>query len=265
MPTGEEFLSGWTNVVQGGISTPSIVSAVTPITVTAGEMHQLINTPGVQVTTIPVTISVTSAAEMAPFTIQSQLWLEGHQPKVDDEEGVVEMELDVEQEDSQEEKESEFQEKEPSKGDETQEEPETQTKMSEEGLSEEESSIDKKKGGGYSHSTLTVEEDLDAEQVPTSKPLRPIPSLVDGTASLLTSSAAFDLEDPLGVKAMRAALAETTGSKGPKGLRKCKATMPLKKLIPAIKLARENAHLKLKGSTPSGYYKRPKAPRGKDG
>ena len=147
MPTGEEFLSGWTNVVQGGVSTPSIVTAVTPITVTAGEIHQLINTPGVQVTTIPVTIPVTSAAEMASFTIQSQLWLEGHQPKVDDEERVVEMELDVEQEDSQEEKESESQEEEPSKGNKTQEEPETQTKMSEEGLSEEESFIEKKKGG----------------------------------------------------------------------------------------------------------------------
>ena len=106
MPTGEEFLSSWTNVVQGGISTPSIVTAVTPIMVTAGEMHQLINTPGVQVTTIPVIIPVTSAAKMAPFTIQSQLWLEGHQPKVGNEERVVEIELDVEQEDSQEEKES---------------------------------------------------------------------------------------------------------------------------------------------------------------
>ena len=31
-----------------------------------------------------------------------------------------------------------------------------------------------------------------------------------------------------------------------------------------IKLARENIHLKLKGSTPSGFYKIPKAPRGKD-
>ena len=117
MPTGEELLSGWTNVVQGGVSTPSIVTAVTPIMVMAGEMHQLINTPGVQVTTIPVTIPVTSAAEMAPFTIQSQLWLEGHQPKIYDEERVVEMELDVEQEDSQEEKEKESQGKEPSKRD----------------------------------------------------------------------------------------------------------------------------------------------------
>ena len=136
--------------------------------------------------------------------------------------------------------------------------------MSEEGSSEEESSIEKKKGGD-SHSTLTSEEDSDAEQVPTSKPLKPIPSLVDDTTSLPTSSAAFNLKDPLDVKAMRAALAETTGSKGPKGLRKHKATMPLRKLTPAIKLARENAHLKLKGSTPSGCYKRTKAPKDKDG
>ena len=78
------------------------------------------------------------------------------------------------------------------------------------------------------------------------------------------TSAAFDLEDPLGVKAMRAALSATTGSKGPKGPRKQKATTPLKKLTPVIKLARENACLELKGSTPSGFYKRPKAPRGKD-
>ena len=64
---------------------------------------------------------------------------------------------------------------------------------------------------------------------------------------------------------MSVALAKTTGSKGSKGLRKCKVTMPLKKLTPAIKLARVNACLKLKGSTPSGYYKRPRAPKGKDG
>ena len=69
----------------------------------------------------------------------------------------------------------------------------------------------------------------------------------------------------MGVKVMKAALAETTGSKGPKGLRRRKASMPLKRLKPAIKIARENACLRLKGSTPSGYYKRPKAPRGKDG
>ena len=72
MPTGEEFLSGWTNV-QGGVSSPSIVTAVTPIMVMAGEMHQLINTLGVQVTTIPVTIPVTSAGKRASFTIQSAI------------------------------------------------------------------------------------------------------------------------------------------------------------------------------------------------
>ena len=63
MPTGEEFLASWADVVQGGPSAPSIVSAVMPITVTVREMHQLISTPGVQVTTIPITIPVTSIAE----------------------------------------------------------------------------------------------------------------------------------------------------------------------------------------------------------
>ena len=103
MPIGEEFLSGWTSVVQGGTSTPSIISAVTPMTVTVGEMQQLISTSGIQVTTIPITIPLASVAETAPITIQSQLWLEGQQPKADNEERVVEMELDKEQEDLQEE------------------------------------------------------------------------------------------------------------------------------------------------------------------
>ena len=111
-----------------------------------------------------------------------------------------------------------------------------------------------------SWSTLTSEEESDVGQLSTSK-LKPIPPLVDDT----TESAAFDLEDPLRMKAMKAALAETTGSKGPKGLMRRKASTPLKRLTPAIKIARENAHLRLKGSTPSGYYRRPKAPRGKDG
>ena len=44
MPMGEEFLTSWADVVQGGPSAPSIVSAVMPITVMAGEMHQLIST-----------------------------------------------------------------------------------------------------------------------------------------------------------------------------------------------------------------------------
>ena len=112
-----------------------------------------------------------------------------------------------------------------------------------------------------SQSTLTSEEEeSDVRQLSASK-LKLIPPLVDDT----TESAAFDLEDCLGVKAMKAALAKTTRSKGPKGLRRRKVSKPLKRLAPAIKLARENAHLRLKGSTPSGYYKRPKAPRGKDG
>ena len=116
--------------------------------------------------------------------------------------------------------------------------------------------------GEDSRSTLTSEEEEESDvgQLSTSK-LKPIPPLVDDT----TESAAFDLEDPLGVKVMKAALAETTRSKGPKGLRRRKASMPLKRLTLAIKIARENACLRLKGSTPSGYYKRLKAPKGKDG
>ena len=64
---------------------------------------------------------------------------------------------------------------------------------------------------------------------------------------------------------MREALGTTTGSKGLKGVRKWKATTPLKRLTPAIKLARENACLKQKGSTPCSFYKRPMVPKGKDG
>ena len=101
MPTGEEFLSGWTSVVQGGTSTPSIMSAVTPMTVMVGEMQQLVSTPGIQVTTIPITIPLTSVMGTAPVTFQSQLWLEGQQLEADDKERVVEMELDKEQGDSQ--------------------------------------------------------------------------------------------------------------------------------------------------------------------
>ena len=79
------------------------------------------------------------------------------------------------------------------------------------------------------------------------------------------SSATFDPKDLLGIKAMRTALAATTGSKCPKGPRKRKATTPLKRLAPAIKMTRENSHLNLKGSTSSRLYKRLKAPKGKDG
>ena len=257
MPTGEEFLVSWADVVQGGPSTPSIVSAVTPITVMAGEMHQLISTPGVQVTTIPITILVTSIAGVPSIDVQSQLWVEGHQPN--EEERVVEMELDQEQEeDPQEEVDS--QEEVPQGEDEVQRELEAPARTEEEGSSSEKSSMERTKMED-SRSTLTSEEEeSDVGQLITSK-LKPIPMLVSETLK----SAAFNLEDPLGVKVMRAALAETTGSKGPNGLRRRKASAPLKKLAPAIKIARENAHLRLKGSTPSGYYKRPKASRGKDG
>ena len=89
MPMGEEFLVSWADVVQGGPSAPSIMSAVTPITVTAGEMHQLISTPGVQVTTIPITIPVTSIPEALSIDVQSQLWIKGCQ--LDEEERIVEM------------------------------------------------------------------------------------------------------------------------------------------------------------------------------
>ena len=47
MPTGDKFLTGWTNVVEGGTSTPSIMMAITPLIVTAGVMEQLVSTPGV--------------------------------------------------------------------------------------------------------------------------------------------------------------------------------------------------------------------------
>ena len=97
--------------------------------------------------------------------------------------------------------------------------------------------------------------------------LRPIPVLFNTPLSTgdVTSSANFNLDDPLRMKAMKAALQKPTGSKGPKGPKKWKATTPLKWLALAIKLAKENARLKLRGSTPSGYYQRPKPAEGKDG
>ena len=56
MPTTEQFLVEWVNVTMGGMSTPEFITAVTPLTVTTGTMQQLIETPGVQITMIPVTI-----------------------------------------------------------------------------------------------------------------------------------------------------------------------------------------------------------------
>ena len=91
--------------------------------------------------------------------------------------------------------------------------------MSGEESSEEDNESSKEKGKkNDSCSTLTSEEESEAKQgpKPASKLLRPIPSLIDDTTLLSTSSAAFDLEDPLGFKAMKAALATTTRSKGTK-------------------------------------------------
>ena len=110
----------------------------------------------------------------------------------------------------------------------------------------------------------------DSDKGLTSQPsrkLKPIPALFDAPLSSkdVTSSANFNLDDPLRIKAMKAAPQNPTGSKGPKGPRKRKATTSLKRLALAIKLDKENASLKLRGSTPSGYYQRPKAPEGKDG
>ena len=146
----------------------------------------------------------------------------------------------------------------------------------------EEEDVQEKRGGGETtsksskeeqqrkedeRSTLTSESESDKERTPqpsSTKMLRPIPTLFDMPLSTgdMTSSANFNLDDPLG---MKAALQNPTGSKGLKGPRKQKATMPLKRLAPAIKLAKENARLKLRGSTPSGYYQQPKALEGKDG
>ena len=133
---------------------------------------------------------------------------------------MVEVELDKEQGDSQEE-EGGTQEG-------SQEEKESQTQEESSGEDSEDSVGRKRKGD--SQSTLTSEDDLENEQTTetTTKPLRPIPMLVDSTVLLPASNTTFDL-DPLGIKAMKATLAATTRSKGPKGPRKQKAITPLKR------------------------------------
>ena len=151
--------------------------------------------------------------------------------------------------------------------------------------SQAEEDVQEKRGGGETTSksseeeeqrkedarlTLTSEPESDEERTPqpsSTKMLRPIPALFDAPLSTgdMTSSANFNLDDPLRMKAMKAALQKPTGSKGLKGPKKQKATTPLKQLALAIKLAKENARLKLRGSTPSGYYQRPKWAEGKDG
>ena len=61
MPTAAQFLAEWVNVATGGTSTPEFITAITPLTVTAGTMQQLVETPGIQIMTIQVTIPLTTA------------------------------------------------------------------------------------------------------------------------------------------------------------------------------------------------------------
>ena len=196
--------------------------------------------------------------------------MEGWQTKADDEERVVEVELDKEQGDSQEEEggtqEDSQEETESQTQEELQDEPKEKASGEEESSGEDSEDSVGRKEKGYSQSTLTSEEDSENGKATetTAKPLKPIPTLIDSNVPLPASNTTFDLEDPLGIKAMKAALAATARSKGPKGPRKHKAITPLKRLVPTIKLAKENTCLKLKGSIPSGFYKRSKAPIGKD-
>ena len=44
MPTAEQFLAEWMSVAMGVTSTPEFVTAITPLTGTAGTMQQLIET-----------------------------------------------------------------------------------------------------------------------------------------------------------------------------------------------------------------------------
>ena len=131
------------------------MSAVMPITVTVGEMYQLISTPGIQVTTIPITIPVTGIAEAPSINVQSQLWIKGYQPE--EEERIVEMELDQEQEEDPQKGESSHKEV-PQEEDEVQRELEALTRTEEEGSSSEESSMEKTRRGD-SWSTLTSEKE----------------------------------------------------------------------------------------------------------
>ena len=211
-------------------------------------MQQLIETPGVQITMIPVTIplpttehtmvvgtdlkehdtkevTVTSRLAMSAAkgvavessgvttdtlaTLQGQLWKEGQEESV----RVVELELDqggesqnesqVEEEDVQDKRDG----------------GETTSKSSEE-EEEEQRKEDER-------STLTSESESDEELTSQpSKKLKPIPVLFNAPLSTkdVTPSADFNLDDPLGMKAMKAALQNLTGSKGPKGPGKQKAT-----------------------------------------
>ena len=101
MPTAAEFLTVWSAVTVGGTSTPSIINAVSPITVMSSTMHQLIMTPGVQIAMIPVSIPLDGGPPLqkGPTTYQSHLWMEGHVPgegEGESQERIVELEPDKE-------------------------------------------------------------------------------------------------------------------------------------------------------------------------
>ena len=192
MLTAAQFLAGWAAVTLGSTSTPNVENAVSPITVTAGTMQQLIMPPGVQIASIPLLIplSVDQPMYEGPVTYQSHLWVEGHDPteKGNDEERVVELELDKETEPpSQEDEPEETTEKEKASGKRSME------------TSEEESGESPR--GHDTRSTLTSEEDSEQEAekqhpAPTS-PLHPIPSLMSlgEPTSRMLSSAHFDPDD----------------------------------------------------------------------
>ena len=131
--------------------------------------------------------------------------------ELDQEQGDLQKEEGGTQEDSKEERKSETQ-------GEHQDEPKEQDKISGEEESSEggsESSVGRERKGD-SQSTLTSEEDSENEQAAktTTKPYKPIPPLIDSTVLPPASNTTFDLEDPLGIKAMRVAMATMTGSKG---------------------------------------------------
>ena len=264
MPTAKQFLAEWVSIAKGRTSTPELITAITPLTVMARTMQQLVQTPRIQIMTIPVTIPLTTAetpmvVDTAPtvhsttvevpvevtttpalitsvaqsltttapsaqgaavessdiiaaalVTLQGKLLKEGQEES----EIIVELELD--------------------QGDESQNESQKVQEREDQKETTSESSGSEGQRKEDTRSTLTSEPDSDEEPVPPPPPppakLRPIPLLFDIPlpAGEVTSSTDFNLDDALRMKAMRAALQNLTGSKGPKGLRKCKATMPLK-------------------------------------
>ena len=137
----------------------------------------------------------------APATLQGQLWEKGWEES----ERVTELELD--------------------QGGESQNESQVEEDVQQKRGGEEttsESSEEKEQRREDAKSTLTSEIESDEEpasQSSSTKKLKPIPVLFDAPLSTgdMTPSADFNLDDPLGMKAMRAALQNQTGSKGLKG------------------------------------------------